>query len=79
MGGVGGVGVYVTESRGIIGADGQQGQLRRQSTADFFEAFKIGGIAGVIDRVLTRFQNVAAVAAVRILGCELPSGAKERG
>src|SRR5690242_20068281 len=60
-------GVHVAKGGRIVGADGKQRQLRVKLTANFAEAGKIGGVAGVVNRVAFTFQNVAAVAAVRVL------------
>lgn len=66
-GGVSGAGVDVAELLGIVGADRQERQLRRQAAPDFAKAVEVGGIAGVVDRMLAAAQHVAPVAAMRIL------------
>src|SRR5690242_3339323 len=60
-------GVHVAKSGRIVGADGEQRQVRVKLTPNFAETGKIGGVAGVVNGVAFAFQNVAAVTAVRVL------------
>src|SRR5947209_2323264 len=64
--GVGGVGVYVTKLRRIVGADGKESQFRSQTTSDLTEAWEIRRVAGVIHGMLTGLQNKTAVSTVRV-------------
>ncbi len=51
---------------GIISADRQQRQFRRQAASNFAKAIKVGRIASVVNRVFAAAQHIAPVAPVRI-------------
>src|SRR5579864_2742346 len=64
--GVGGAGMNVAKRWRIVCADGKQRELWRKSHANFAEARKICGIAGVVNGMLIVPKNVAAVSAMRV-------------
>src|SRR5258706_11461746 len=66
FGGVFGASVDVAEAFGRVSADGEQGHSGRQALADLTEACEVGGVAGVIEGILTRAENISTVAAVGI-------------
>ena len=54
--------VDLAEGFGVIGSDGQQGQLRFEPLADFVESREIGGISRVINRAPAVLQDEPAPA-----------------
>lgn len=64
--GVFGAHVYATEAIGLIGADGKQGDLRRETRADFVEAGEVAGVSGVIDALGAVLQVVSTETAVGV-------------
>src|SRR6185437_10475587 len=65
--GVFGIHVDMEEAVGRIGADGQQGSLGNEATADLAETREVARVSGVIDRVRSVAENVTAEAAVRVV------------
>src|SRR5947209_3094302 len=63
---VGRVGVHVAERCWMIRADGEEGDVGRQAPSDLVKAVEIGGVTGVIERLLVATEYVSAVAAVHV-------------
>ena len=61
-----GIGVDIAELGWVISSDGEQSELGSKTPSDFRESRKVCGVAGVIDRMLSRFQNKASIAAMGI-------------
>jgi hypothetical protein len=66
FGGIGGAGVDVTELLGVVGADREQRDLRRQAASDFAETGEVGSVSGVVEGVFTAAQHIASVTTMRI-------------
>ena len=76
------VGAHVDFAKGfrMIRADGQQRDFGRDAAANFFEAVKVGAVAGVINAAALMFQNKSAVAAMLIAqGARAPMFAGREG
>lgn len=66
-GGIGGIGMNVAERGRVVSADGQQRQLGTEPASDLAKAGKVGGVAGMINRMLSAAKDVSTVTAMRIL------------
>src|SRR5579864_1450196 len=60
------ISVDVTELRRIVCPDREQSELRSKTPSDFRKSGEVRGIAGMIDRMLPRFQNEASIATMGV-------------
>ena len=62
-----GIEVDVATAGGFVGSDGHEGDVDFVAAADFFEAFEVGAVAGVVDVASGGSDDEAAVVAVGVV------------